>query len=262
MNIKIKHRINSNYYVKAVAITTIVLAIFVISSFIEVDLFENDSTLDISNRPTQIKETKKNDGLVNEIKIKSQLFSLVNDERKKAGLKQLKESTILVKSAQLKLLDMEEKNYWAHNTPDGKEPWVFISKAGYEYDYVGENLARNFFTAKDIFDAWMISPKHKENILNPTYTEMGIYIKEPKNQTVNQILIVQHFGTPKSKMHTVNALDNNPSRTGKIITYHEWCTGNDISIYENELITQKASDGNTYSMTQGDWGCYEASLKN
>ncbi len=53
-----------------------------------------------------------------------------------------------------------------------------------------------------------------------------------------------------------------PSRTGAIITYHEWCSNKDISIYQNELITKKSSDGKTYSMTQGDWDCYEKYLAN
>jgi len=51
-----------------------------------------------------------------------------------------------------------------------------------------------------------------------------------------------------------------PSRTGAIISYHEYCTNKDISIYQNELITKKSSDGKTYSMTQGDWNCYEKYL--
>lgn len=51
------------------------------------------------------------------------------------------------------------------------------------------------------------------------------------------------------------------TRTGGIIKYKEWCKNNqEISIYENELITKQASDGNTFTMTQGDWDCYEKYL--
>jgi len=46
------------------------------------------------------------------------------------------------------------------------------------------------------------------------------------------------------------------ARTGRIIDYKEFCTGNQISIYENELIYQKANDGKIYAMTQADWDCY------
>lgn len=48
-----------------------------------------------------------------------------------------------------------------------------------------------------------------------------------------------------------------PSRTGNIIPYKEFCTGNQISVYENELIYRKAHDGKIYSMTAGDWQCYD-----
>jgi hypothetical protein len=60
--------------------------------------------------------------------------------------------------------------------------------------------------------------------------------------------------TPKTTAKVV------PSRTGAIINYHEWCTQKDISVYQNELITKKSSDGKIYSMTQGDWDCYEKYL--
>lgn len=47
------------------------------------------------------------------------------------------------------------------------------------------------------------------------------------------------------------------SRTGRIVKYKEYCKGGqEISVYENELITKKASDGNSYSMTKADWDCY------
>lgn len=46
------------------------------------------------------------------------------------------------------------------------------------------------------------------------------------------------------------------SRTGRIVKYKEYCKGGqEISVYESELITRKASDGNTYSMTKDDWDC-------
>lgn len=51
---------------------------------------------------------------------------------------------------------------------------------------------------------------------------------------------------------------NNGNRTGNIIKYKEYCkNGQEISIYEGELITKKTPDGNTYSMTKDDWVCYE-----
>lgn len=54
------------------------------------------------------------------------------------------------------------------------------------------------------------------------------------------------------------ALAHDGSRTGKIVSYNEYCTGKQISVYENELITKVSNkDGKTYSMTKQDWVCYE-----
>jgi len=50
-------------------------------------------------------------------------FNLVNEERVKAGLKPLARNVQLDKSAELKLNDMLEKQYWSHYSPDGKHSW-------------------------------------------------------------------------------------------------------------------------------------------
>lgn len=48
------------------------------------------------------------------------------------------------------------------------------------------------------------------------------------------------------------------SRTGNIVSYKEYCTGKQISVYENEIINKVSSfDGKTYGMTKGDWDCYD-----
>jgi len=182
---------------------------------------------------------------------KNAIFKLVNEERIKNGLKPLKENAKLDESANLKLNDLINNRYWDHVSPEGIDPWYFFKKVGYVYEYAGENLAKDFYDPISIVEAWMVSKEHKENILNQNFTETGIAVGYSPS-----IVVVQHFATPQIPRPQI------PSRTGKIISYHEWCTGKDILVYENELITRKSADGNTYSMTQGDWDCYENSLKN
>jgi hypothetical protein len=155
---------------------------------------------------------------------------------------------------------MIAKNYWAHNTPAGEEPWIFYKEAGYNFSWAGENLSRNFYDAPTIFKSWMESQTHKDNILNPNYTEMGIYMTTGKTDGELSFLVVQHFGTPKNLKITntaTNKQNQAPSRTGKIIKYHEFCSGKEISIYENELVNKTSPfDGKIYSVTEGDWDCY------
>ena len=70
---------------------------------------------------------------------------------------------------------------------------VFTS-FGYKYRYAGENLARDFSNASSAMDAWMNSPTHKENILNPKYKEIGIGVVEGDLAGTDTTIIVQFFG--------------------------------------------------------------------
>lgn len=201
--------------------------------------------------------------------IKQEIFNLVNAERIKKGLEPLKENILLNKSAELKAEDLIEKNYWDHNSPQGVEPWVFFKKVGYSYSEAGENLAKNFYNPQDVVNDWMNSQKHRENILKNVYEEMGIAVIVPTVTntlfTDGSLLVVQHFGTQmKSYTGSTNIANNNqrPSRIGRVIQYHDWCNNKNISVYENEIIVKKSSDGNIYGMTSDDWICYENAMKN
>ena len=89
---------------------------------------------------------------------------------------------------------MIDRDYWAHVAPDGTQPWKFFTSFGYKYRYAGENLARDFSNASSAMDAWMNSPTHKENILNPKYKEIGIGVVEGDLAGTDTTIIVQFFG--------------------------------------------------------------------
>src|SRR5207302_5413693 len=100
------------------------------------------------------------------------LLNLTNQERQKNGLAPLVMNDQLTNAAKMKAQDMFALNYWAHNSPTGTMPWDFIKKAGYDYEFAGENLARGFTSAPDIVTAWMNSPSHRENMLSPHYKDV------------------------------------------------------------------------------------------
>ncbi|HEX7368392.1 MAG TPA: CAP domain-containing protein [Candidatus Saccharimonadales bacterium] len=104
------------------------------------------------------------------------LFSDTNDQRVDNGLAGLGLNAELDTAAQNKANDMAARDYWSHDTPDGKTPWSFITAAGYNYQTAGENLAYGFATAADTITGWMNSPEHRANILNTTYKEVGFGI--------------------------------------------------------------------------------------
>jgi hypothetical protein len=91
---------------------------------------------------------------------------------------------------------MFQGQYWSHTAPDGEEPWDFIHEAGYSYKTAGENLARDFSSTGEMFDAWMASPTHRENILNGQFQEIGIAVVSGTLSGFQTTLVVQMFGTP------------------------------------------------------------------
>jgi hypothetical protein len=119
---------------------------------------------------------------------------LTNQKRAEAGLTPLIYNQTLASAAYTKGRDMIDRDYWAHVSPDGTQPWKFFSDFGYRYRYAGENLARDFSNASSAVDAWMNSPTHRDNILNPKYKEIGIGVTEGDLAGIDTTIVVQFFG--------------------------------------------------------------------
>ncbi|MCX6705074.1 MAG: CAP domain-containing protein [Candidatus Woesebacteria bacterium] len=128
----------------------------------------------------------------------AEVIRLTNAQRAANGLGALSENSTLDSAALAKGNDMLAKGYWAHFAPDGTSPWSFFLNFGYKYKYAGENLARDFPDASSAVNAWMNSPSHKENILNPNYREIGIGVVEGNLAGVETTVVVQFFGAPLS----------------------------------------------------------------
>lgn len=124
-----------------------------------------------------------------------QLLSLTNQKRQEQGLPSLRINPTLSQAAALKAKDMLEKNYWAHNNPDGTTPWFFFKQSGYEYVYAGENLARGFNEAEIVVKAWMASPTHRENMLSSNYDEIGFAVERGVLTGEETTLVVEMFGS-------------------------------------------------------------------
>lgn len=130
----------------------------------------------------------------------SGLVASTNARRAENGLGALALNATLSQAAQAKATDMAARNYWSHNTPDGKEPWVFFNQVGYKYQAAGENLAYGFTTSSDTVVGWMNSPGHRANILNNKYTEVGFGFVNSASYQGNgeQTIVVALYGQPAS----------------------------------------------------------------
>lgn len=147
------------------------------------------------------------------------LLLLVNQKRAASGLPPLILNEKLSLAAIDKAKDMFAKNYWAHDSPDGETPWVFIKRSGYNYVYAGENLARGFDNTDNVVNAWMASAKHKANLLSQNYRDVGFAIEVGKFNGEETVLVVQELGgqnlesfaynPPKNSVKAVSTLSNN-----------------------------------------------------
>ncbi|MFM2433204.1 MAG: hypothetical protein RLZZ511_4418 [Cyanobacteriota bacterium] len=132
-------------------------------------------------------------------KKQSELLSLINDARRDRNIAPLRFSNTLSRAAQVHVEDIVRHNYeLTHTGSDGSSVGDRASRAGYPNRYVGENVAAGTQSVKDTFEMWMDSPGHRDNILDPDYTEIGIgyYLNAP--DTSYDHYWVNVFGNPNS----------------------------------------------------------------
>ncbi|NTV30483.1 hypothetical protein HGA91_00690 [candidate division WWE3 bacterium] len=134
-----------------------------------------------------------------------EIISYTNQEREKDGLPALVHNAKLDEAAKLKAQDMFAKNYWAHVSPDGIDPWHWFAMVNYDYTSAGENLAQGFDTSRGVISGWMASPSHRENILYNKFTEIGVAILNGNLEGEDTTLVVQLFGTPPATAPAVVA---------------------------------------------------------
>lgn len=131
--------------------------------------------------------------------VQSDVVVFTNSQRVQYGAGILTEDPFLSKAAQAKAEDMASKGYFSHVSPDGTLPWAWVQRAGYVYRYAGENLAVRFDDSSAVVGAWMASPSHRENIVKPEYTHIGIGIAQGVYEGTPTTFVVQYFGTPLAR---------------------------------------------------------------
>lgn len=122
-----------------------------------------------------------------------------NNQRQSQGLLPLSANAKLATAASVKVNDMFSRQYFEHVAPDGTQASDLASDARYEYIAIGENLALgNYENDEVLVQAWMDSPGHRANILNKSYTEIGVAVKKGSFEGKTTWLAVQIFGKPLS----------------------------------------------------------------
>jgi len=124
------------------------------------------------------------------------LADLTNQDRTTVGVPKLVWNSALEKAAKLKAEDMIKNGYFAHTSPAGVTPWFWLVKTNYNFIYAGENLAIDFTESINVENAWLNSPKHRENVLNSHFSEIGITAIDGFYQDRNTTFVVEFFGKP------------------------------------------------------------------
>ncbi|MFC3885180.1 CAP domain-containing protein [Bacillus songklensis] len=113
-----------------------------------------------------------------------QVANLVNQERQKAGLKPLQLDTKLSDVAREKSRDMMNKGYFDHQSPTYGSPFDMMKQFGITYRAAGENIAKGQQTPQEVMNAWMNSEGHRANILNGSFTHIGVgFVKDSQGTT-------------------------------------------------------------------------------
>jgi uncharacterized YkwD family protein/spore coat assembly protein SafA len=106
--------------------------------------------------------------------IEESVLKLVNNERTQRGLSPLQMDWELQRVARTKSQDMAAKGYFSHQSPTYGSPFDMMKNFGIQYRAAGENIASGQRTPQEVMKSWMNSTGHRENILKPDFTHIGV----------------------------------------------------------------------------------------
>lgn len=133
-------------------------------------------------------------GVMDLDRLTQEMLDAVNAERAKAKLRPLRLDPTLSQIADFYACRLIDGGFFQHIDSDDKS--TVVTRAGdfgYAFLKIGENLAAEQSTVKEVMAAWMNSPGHRTNILDPAFTEIGIAVKLGGEYG---IYWVQEFGRP------------------------------------------------------------------
>lgn len=131
---------------------------------------DSKASVEVTTENLTVEEVIYIDGIAPEFK---ELLDIVNEERIRNGLSELAWSDRLCEAAMIRA--KEASVSWSHTRPDDTPYYTVDPEVVY-----GENLAFGYVTPQEVFDAWMESESHKDNLLHPDFTTVafGLYIDD------------------------------------------------------------------------------------
>lgn len=113
-----------------------------------------------------------------------EVVKLVNAERAKYGLGMLTQNWEVSRVARTKSEDMAARNYFSHTSPTYGSPFNMMENYGIRFSAAAENIAMGQRTPAEVVRGWMNSPGHRANILNRSFTQIGVGAARNKNGVI------------------------------------------------------------------------------
>lgn len=152
---------------------------------------EPEATPQPSPSPTSTPDDSRREAL-------EEVLELTNAYREKNGLSALTLDSKLSEAAQAFAERMAKEDFFDHYSPGGDSPGDRIAWAGYRWLTWGENIARGYRGSRQVVGAWIKSPPHRANLLNPYYTQVGLGFAFGDSDQFGRgcAYWVQEFGVP------------------------------------------------------------------
>lgn len=118
------------------------------------------------------------------LSFEKEVVRLVNEERASRGLNKLTHDWQLSRVARYKSQDMSDNGYFSHTSPTYGSPFQMMRSFGISYRSAAENIAKGYTTPQAVVDGWMSSSGHRKNILNESFTHIGVgYVEDGRYWT-------------------------------------------------------------------------------
>lgn len=101
------------------------------------------------------------------------MIELINEVRSNAGVPEVMYYAPLSKTAKEKACDMKNNQYFEHLDKDGNMSWHYLTEAGINWNFAGENLHEGSVDTRTKMEAWMASPTHRAVLMNPQFDAVG-----------------------------------------------------------------------------------------
>lgn len=124
--------------------------------------------------PAETEQNEQPEAATTLSEYEKEVVRLVNEIRAQYGLDKLTLNEKLSGVARAKSQDMHDKGYFSHTSPTYGSPFDMMKTFGITYRAAGENIAMGYQTPQSVVDGWMNSEGHRANILNSSFTEIGV----------------------------------------------------------------------------------------